>query len=399
VPTLLAPAQASASLTRFEADDAWWFKAMHVGEVHREYTGKGVKVAVIDGSIDLSVPELRGADVTLGRSITGKRSVSAPGAGEANHGTAMTVLIAGQGNGGVTGLAPDAEVTFYQASRDPYEDDLSNWGGLIRQAGRDGADIISVSLADSDSSVYDDAVEEVTRNGAVVVAGAGSAGDRTVRYPAASPGAVAVGALDRKIQPWAEQPGQDDETSATLTILAPGVKVPAGASSTEKRGAVWTPAFPRTGTSPATAITAGALALVKQKYPDATGNQLVQHLIHTTGRADGKPFYGWRRAWGFGTVGLRNMLAKDPTGWPDENPLVKGPVHAVKTYPLSVYRDPDDPRPSAETTTSPAAADTATAADSGGSALPWAVGGVAVLVLVTAGVVVARRHHRPSEEA
>ncbi|MEH3068257.1 MAG: S8 family serine peptidase [Aeromicrobium erythreum] len=406
VPTLLAPAPATASLAHFSADDAWWFKAMHVGEVHRQYTGKGVKIAVIDASIDLSVPELRGADVRLGPSITGKRSVSVPRAGEANHGTAMTVLIAGQGNGGVTGIAPDAQVTFYQANRDPYEDSIGTPATLISRAARDGADIISISLAGG-STENDAAVEDAIDAGAVVVAGAGRAGRPSVSYPAASPGVVSVGALSSALEPWTEQPGQSENATGSLSIVAPGVEVPAGGMTPEKRGATWVPGYARTGTSPATAITAGALALVKQKYPDATGNQLVQHLIHTTGRTDGKPYYEWRRAWGFGTVGLRAMLAKDPTGWPDENPLMKGPVNAIETYPLSVYRDPDDPTsptestPSASPTTadsSPAAADPSTSDDSS-SQVPWAVGAVALLAIVTGGVLVARRRTRSSEEA
>ena len=406
VPTLLAPSPATASLARFSADDAWWYKAMRIGEVHQKYTGKGVKVAIIDGSIDLSVPQLRGADIRLGRSISGTRSVSASGAGAANHGTAMTVLVAGQGNGGVTGVAPDAEVTFYQAHRDPYTEQLSDSYPLIRQAAEDGADIISVSLAGGSPSDFNPAVEDAIDAGAVVVAGAGEADSPGVGEPAASPGAIAVGAIDRDIKPWSKQPGQVENTSGSLTIVAPGVEVPAGGLTPEKRGATWVPGYARTGTSPATAITAGALALVKQKYPDATGNQLVQHLIHTTGRTDGKPYYEWRRAWGFGTVGLTAMLAKDPTGWPDEHPLMKGPVNAIETYPLSVYRDPDDPTSPTETTpsASPTTADSSPAAaepssSDSSSPVPWAVGGVALLVVVAAGVLVARRRTRSSEEA
>ncbi len=400
VVALLAPSTAQASLARYQPDDARWYSALRLDEVHRETTGKGVKVAIIDGSIDLTVPELRGADITLGRSVTGKKSVSVPGAGAANHGTAMTVLVAGQGNGGVTGVAPDAEVTFYQANRDPYTDSLASPAALIEQAARDGADVISVSLASGDADENDPAVREAIAAGAVVVAGGGEAGSPGISSPASAPGVVAVGAADRNAKAWSEQPGQRDDLSATLAITAPGVEVPAGASSTERRGAVWTPAYPRTGTSPATAITAGALALVKQKFPDATGNQLVQQLIHSTGRSGDADYFGWERPNGFGILSVRNMLERDPTGWPDENPLTRGVEAAVKTYPLSVYGDSADPAPSAETTTSPAAADTTdAAADDGTGPLPWVLGAVAVLVLVTAGIVVARRHHRPSEEA
>ena len=45
-------------------------------------------------------------------------------------------------------------------------------------------------------------------------------------------------------------------------------------------GRGWVSGSDRTGTSDAAPIVAGALALVKSKYPDATGNQLIQQLIH-----------------------------------------------------------------------------------------------------------------------
>jgi hypothetical protein len=95
-----------------------------------------------------------------------------------------------------------------------------------------------------------------------------------------------------------------------------------------------------TGTSPATAITAGTLALVKSRYPRATGNQLIQHLVHTAG---GKR-YNWHHGYGFGVVNPLTMLASSPTQWPDENPLWLHPREALTNYPMWASSAVDDPR-------------------------------------------------------
>ena len=124
--------------------------------------------------------------------------------------------------------------------------------------------------------------------------------------------------------------------------------------------------------------------------------QLIQQLIHSTSRDS----FDWQRVVGFGILRLDRMLATDPTGWPDVNPLLNGADGARADFPSSVYRDPAAPAPTtpAPTTPPPEAADkpttTAAASDekSGSSALPWAVGGGVLLIAVgAASVIVVRR--------
>ena len=112
-------------------------------------------------------------------------------------------------------------------------------------------------------------------------------------------------------------------------ISAPGVEVeaPGVSDSGSSSNGV------RSGTSDATAIVSGLLALVKEKYPDATANQLIQHLIHNPG---GDVGYAWDQDYGFGIASVTNMLKSDPQEWPDENPLVDGPERALADFPMSV---------------------------------------------------------------
>ncbi|MGH3439356.1 MAG: S8 family serine peptidase, partial [Sciscionella sp.] len=151
-----------------------------------------------------------------------------------------------------------------------------------------------------------------------------------------------------------------------------------------------------TGTSPATAIVAGCLALVKQKYPDATGNQLVQDLIHYTG---GSHPFGWDPHYGFGIASVTEMLEHDPTRWPDVNPLLHGPKAAVKDFPSSYGKaTAADGSASGKASASPTAAAAGKtgrsgkagsvgsgAGSSGGGVPPWVWVIVAVVVLGGAG--------------
>jgi subtilisin family serine protease len=155
----------------------------------------------------------------------------------------------------------------------------------------------------------------------------------------------------------------------------------------------WVSGTEHDGTSSPTPLVAGALALVKEKYPTATGNQLVQHLIHHTGRDE----YGWQRKTGFGVLRIDKMLATDPTGWPDVNPLLGGVDAARADFPSTVYSDPAAPRPTTAAPSTPAqdpADEPATAAadsdESGSSAAPFIIGGTVLALALVAAVVIAR---------
>ena len=119
---------------------------------------------------------------------------------------------------------------------------------------------------------------------------------------------------------------------ANPVITAPGVDV-TGIRWVPGRG--WQSGQSRTGTSDAAPIVAGALALVKSKYPDATGNQLIQQLIHYTSSGT----YAWDRTYGFGLVSVSKMLAERPDRVARRQPAAQRPRRALKDYPMSSRRD------------------------------------------------------------
>jgi len=147
----------------------------------------------------------------------------------------------------------------------------------------------------------------------------------------------------------------------------------------------------------ATPIVAGMLALVASKYPDATGNQLLHSLIANTGSEEHEVRHD--SVYGYGIPNLTRMLAVDPTGYPDVNPLASDTPAWDGDLTLA------DIAPTAPSTSSPAPGTPTsnTASDRGddGSALSvpvWVwigVGTAALTALVVAIMVVtSRRRHQ-----
>ncbi|MGO2746717.1 S8 family peptidase [Microbacterium sp.] len=399
-----APAAANAGTIE---SGLWYFDRGHVQDAFDAgFTGEGVAVAVIDGSINPDAPGLRGANLEVV-----EPSFCFDEAGEplpavsteyaiAGHGTNVASLIAGTGETttspvGVKGVAPGADVRFYSAFVSAAADDAdacpqengeafgpngTGIGNAIAAAVDDGADIISVSL-----SVSLDINEEIAKALAadvVVVASLPNVGGVALR-PASANGVVAVQAFDAEgnIQSSSLLEGLDPtpNTSSDVIVAAPGMGILVQGYTTS-----WDEQMLGDGTSYATPIAAGFLAVVKSKYPDATANQLIQSLIHNTGgNVDHEPQWGNDK--GYGAISLTAMLQVDPAKYPDVNPIfdMDDPQARPSAADVEAAATAATSESTPEPTSAPAASDAATPAW-----LPWAVGGGIVGVLVVAGVIV-----------
>lgn len=328
-------------------------------------TGKGVKVAVLDNQIVSDYPALAGADVSYKlmtesnqpchRKSDPSQTTSAddPTLDSSSgfvitHGTSVVSLIVGNGNGwdggaGIQGIAPGASVTaymvFYQregrlgGGADICVDDAGKGVDLDRPSIRDavssGARIINMSYVDDigDPSGVRDDILYALRHGVVVV----SARDNSVRAgmydlvgePGMNnyfPGEVTVNAVDSA----GNLQESSDVMDGNVSVLSPGVGVPSY-RSTDSREMDLTGG----GTSTAAANLSAYLALVMQRWPDATGNQILQSLIRNTkGNASSGPKLDPEHKRGFGIVDPGKLLSVDPAQYPDVNPLLEW---AVKT--------------------------------------------------------------------
>ena len=261
------------------------------------YTGEGVTIAVIDGPADTTVPELAGADITVKPMCDYTASPDSR-----SHATGMVSILAARGYG----VARGARITNYSIPSSDDTDKSSCTGtsidDAISAAVADGARVISISLSGGKlAERAREAVAGAVARGVVVVVGTGNDGAQDPADSLASVnGTVGVGASDSagRIQPYSNY-------GRGLAVMAPG---DVNYHDLGNGGQVAS----ASGTSTATPIVAGFVAVAMQRWPQASGNQIVQTLVATaTTGPTGQPL-----------ISPHGLDTTDPTQYPDTNPLL-----------------------------------------------------------------------------
>ena len=300
-----APARADGAVPSQE-----YFSYYHFDTARAKgYTGKGVTIAVIDGPVDTSNPALKGANITDKSRCTIQDSPEG-----IRHGTDMAIILVSP----ITGVAPDATLYTYQSSTstttsngscDSNGDRLNTIAALINQAVEDGAQFISVSQTVNESSnELKWAITNAITKGVIIVAAAGNEAlpdDITTlgRYS----GVVGVSAIN------------SDGTFASYSSWGDGVVTAAFGAPYNTYDVNTGEPVTVQGTSISTPLVAGMLALARQKWPDATTNQILQLLVHT----GLNPNHDWNKYTGYGAAALGSLVNQDPSQYPDENPIIE----------------------------------------------------------------------------
>lgn len=292
----LAAAPAAADQVRHRE---WWLSAAHVTTAWQTSRGGGVTVAVLDSGVDAAQPDLAGS-VQTGPDYT--HTGEAPGSRYwGGHGTGMAALIAGHGHGpgraaGTIGIAPAARILSVRVVPDRGDPALADPGVAsrlpgsiaagIRYAVAHGAKVIDLPLdpgaadaaghgraspAAGGSSAERNAVRYALAQGAVLVAPAGDdrAHGGAVNYPAAYPGVMAVGAIDRNFDL-----ARFSSRHSYVTVTGPGVNV-----VTARPGGGYSPV---SSTAAASAVAAGVAALVRAGYPGLQADQVIRAVTQGT---------------------------------------------------------------------------------------------------------------------
>lgn len=288
--------------------------------------GSGVTIAMIDGPVDTTVPELAGADITSTQVCPIDQD-----AAYTAHGTAVASVLASP----AYGWAPEAKILSYELPfsnswelpPECLQDGKHTFASLINQAINDGADLINVSVGAFDTPTF--AAVRAAQLGIPVVFGAGNDSIDVLGLGQTN-GLVTVGAtdLDAHIASYSDHgPG--------LTVVAPGE--PITMREADDAGALTRIAPGHSGTSFAAPMVTGLLALGMQKYPEASGNQLLRTLIATAA----SPTSGtWDEYWGWGLIQSRDFLDADPADEDTSDPLMdKVPGERPTAEDVADYRD------------------------------------------------------------
>ncbi|MGI5520290.1 S8 family peptidase [Micromonospora sp. CA-259024] len=297
------------NLEQIAAPDAW--KA--------GYTGKGITVAVLDSGADFTHPDL------VGR-VADRADFTAEG-GDAvdhnGHGTHVASTIAGTGaaaDGQRRGVAPDAKLMIGKVLDDHGSgEDSGIIAGMEWAAAR--ADVINMSLGGSDPDDGNDplslAVDGLSKQtGALFVIAAGNSGG-AISSPGSAASALTVGAVDRddELAPFSSRGPLVTSNVAKPELVAPGVDIVAArAAGTNLQDPIDKHYEAISGTSMASPHVAGAAALLAQRHPGWTGEQLKAALVGAADPLTGVDAYA---------VGAGRLNAARALGGPtSEQPVV-----------------------------------------------------------------------------
>ena len=259
----------------------------------RGLTGKGVKIAVLDGGVDATHPDLAGR-------VTSQNFTETPDAGDhEGHGTHVASIAAGDGTasgGKYKGVAPEATILNGKVLDDTGGGFESEIIAGMEWAAAQGAAVANLSLGTFDASDGTDSLSQslnelsrTTRTLYVVASGNNGPSSQSVTSPGAADAALTVGSNDRDgaVSDFSSRGPRKNDGGLKPEITAPGNGIVAARAAGTSLGDPVDESYTTlSGTSMATPHVTGVAALLAQGHPDWSGEQLKNRLI---GTADPQP--------------------------------------------------------------------------------------------------------------
>lgn len=289
--------------TQVLADEITWSTSMiqAPGAWNSGYTGKGVKVAVLDTGI-ANHSEL---------SVVGRKDFITNGGTASDvhgHGTAVAGVIASKSNNaGIIGVAPSVQLYAVKIMGDNGSGSLSTAIAAIDWCIANGIQIANLSLgidysklSSTDQAFFTDFINNVGQkalaNNLLLVAAAGNDGNATgidnMAIPARGNGFLGVGAVDSN-----KNLASFSSIGPNMDVVAPGVNIKTLGTSNNY--------VYKSGTSFSAPNVAGIAALYKEKFPNYTAQQ-ISDLI--TGNAEDRGAKGFDNYYGNGLAKFQTYI-------------------------------------------------------------------------------------------
>jgi subtilisin family serine protease len=291
--------------------------SINIGNILKTYSGKGIKIAIIDNGLDTSHEDLEGAISNTYDISTQSTDVSHNNIND-NHGTAVTGIIGARVNGiGIQGIASNSEIIFLK-----YEESMSDSQiiELFNKAQEFGADIINCSWGTYDVSlsvkekIQDLAINGRNGKGISIVFAVGNDDQDMGNDESSIPEVISVGASDKdNLRAWYSNHGEN------LDILAPGgfdIGITTidnmgvnGQASIDEDYLLYDDSNSFIGTSASAPIVSGIIALILEKNPNLTRVQIEQ-LLQSNSDKIGNEIYENNRNnyYGYGKVNLSKIF-------------------------------------------------------------------------------------------
>jgi subtilase family protein len=233
---------------------------MQLPQAHVLAQGGHVLIAIVDGGVDASHPELRGV---IADTFDAVRAGDKPHP----HGTAVAGAIAAHAR--LKGSAPAARILAAQAFDGVRDGDGHTVAKAIYWATDRGARVINMSFAGTRDPSIEQSLRYARHKGVILVAAVGNKGPLSpALFPAADADVIAVTATDQNDKVF-----QAANRGKHVAVAAPGVELfLPGLNGTYQEVS---------GTSFAAAEVSGAIALLLERKPGLTHDEARRILMST----------------------------------------------------------------------------------------------------------------------
>lgn len=290
--------------------------SIHFGQSHN-YTGKGVKIAIMDDGLDVTHPELNGSivatyDITTHSSNVAHTSMSG------HHGTAVTGVIAANDNGiGIKGIASESEIMFLKHKEGMSDSETIE---LFNKAKEFGAEIINCSWGTYDvSPAVKEVIQDLANNGrdgkgTIIVFATGNDSQDMGNDESAIPEVIAVGSTDKdNLRAWYSNYGEN------IDVLAPG-GFDIGITTLDTLGENGVGTLNDDyllandensfiGTSASAPIVSGVIALMLEKNPNMTRIEVEEALKNKSDKIGNLDYVdGFNEYYGYGKINVGRLL-------------------------------------------------------------------------------------------
>lgn len=273
--------------------------------------GKNVKIGILDTGVDLNHPDLISNISSISYDTETNTSPSICYGDHATHCAGIAAAIKDNGIG-IAGVAPDATIVSISNRLYSTANSLLKRADGIIWAYQNGVDVISNSWR---SSTYHVAINEAIQQafqygrqgkGCVIVFSSGNQGNSSVNYPAnCNDTILVVGSINRT-----GLRANSSNYGSKLDLVAPGDSILSTIPDNHYRYA--------SGTSMACPHVAGVAALILERNPELTVNQVNSIINSHAKKLSGvnfnvnKPDGLWNNEYGFGLVDAYNSVISTP---------------------------------------------------------------------------------------
>ena len=291
---------------------------IHAGEAYRRgIRGKGIGVAVLDTGI-YRHPDFGGRILQFKDILRGMQDCY----DDCSHGTHVSGILGGSGlssNGVYMGVAPECSIIHVKVldrkGNGNRDDVLKGIDWVIENKERYGIRIMNISVGtvkedEKNNKLLVDAVEKAWDAGLVVVVAAGDMGPEpmSITVPGNSKKVITVGSFDDcmkqpkdpSVRPCYSGRGPTLECVCKPDIVAPGSGITSCNAVSFKNKNLY---CVKSGTSMATPVVSGCLALLLEREPELT-NVEVKMRLRETAKNLGYP----NSQQGWGMIDVRRLL-------------------------------------------------------------------------------------------